>query len=243
MVAGGRRALSARACTCGMMMECLRRASAMSRMTSPRSKIFPGAAAYAVLLGQKCDFQNAAISGASNIISRSQHGAPFLAGRMRAEDQGVLRMRAVAKMLAGTCVCWKCSCQCQSSSAAFLCHCLLHGCLPAHGLLQQVRLLVDLSLDSIWVDRIAREDTVWCRQPGGAQGAPAASSTGDFKEKAASSAAAAAGGSVSYQKAVPFQYPEQPAKQAPRPAVPKMAPLPPPPGKASFAPCNTCASV
>ena len=55
------------------------------------------------------------------------------------------------------------------------------------------------------------------------------------QERVASSAAAVAGGAVSYQKAVPFQYPEQqpkqPPKQAQQPAPPKLAPLPPPPGQ------------
>ena len=53
------------------------------------------------------------------------------------------------------------------------------------------------------------------------------------QEQRAASAAATAGGAVSYQKAVPFQYPEQPPKQAQRPALPKLAPLPPPPGQPS----------
>ena len=53
------------------------------------------------------------------------------------------------------------------------------------------------------------------------------------QEPGAASAAAIAGGAVSYQKAVPFQYPEQPSKQAQRPAPPKLAPLPPPPGQLS----------
>ena len=119
--------------------------------------------------------------------------------------------------------------------------CFMDAFLPM-GCFKQVRSLIDLSLENFRVHRIARENTVWCRQAGGAQGGPAACSTGDSRAEAASSAAAGAGGSISYQKAVPFQYPEQPAKQAPRRAVPKMAPLPPPPGKASFAPCNICAT-
>ena len=53
------------------------------------------------------------------------------------------------------------------------------------------------------------------------------------QERVSNSAAAVAGGAVSYQKAVPFQYPEQPPKQAQRPAPPKLAPLPPPPGQSS----------
>ena len=64
------------------------------------------------------------------------------------------------------------------------------------------------------------------------------------QERVAASAAAVAGGAVSYQKAVPFQYPEQlpkqPPKQAQQPAPPKLAPLPPPPGQSTVlrSPCS-----
>jgi hypothetical protein len=113
----------------------------------------------------------------------------------------------------------------------------MSSCPWAMGYITQVTCLLDVfhvnfSVDMNYVNCTHVRATVRCRQPGGAQGRPAARGTGVSEEQPASSAAAAAGGSVLYQKAVPFQYSEQPAKQAP---------LPPPPGKASFALCKICA--